>query len=152
MVNKLKANTFDSNEANIKPDTRPKYLASLLVVEDNIVNQIVIKKTLQRLGYEVMVASNGQQGVDMFLEYDFHCVFMDVQMPVMDGIEAAKILRLGHGSEVPIIALTANAQDIVEEACMEAGMNVFLTKPISREQLSATLSEVLNINGKRATG
>jgi CheY-like chemotaxis protein len=147
----LKANSLDSKSVTIEPGRSPEYLLSLLVVEDNVVNQMVIKKTLQRLGYEVMVANDGQQGVDMFLEHDFSCVFMDVQMPVMDGIEATKILRLNHGSKVPIIALTANAQETIKETCMKAGMDVFLTKPINREELAETLNEVLNLNGNNTT-
>jgi CheY-like chemotaxis protein len=122
-------------------------LASLLVVEDNLINQMVIKKTLEKLGYQVMVANNGQQGVEMLLAHDFQGVLMDVQMPVMDGITATKKLRSEHGIKVPIIALTANAQETVEQACMDAGMNMFLTKPVSRQKLEASLNQVLKING-----
>jgi CheY-like chemotaxis protein len=145
MVNKLKANTSDITDTKL--EASPKYLASLLAVEDNLVNQMVIKKTLEKLGYQVMVANNGQQGVEMFLAHDFQGVLMDVQMPVMDGITATKKLRLEHGITVPIIALTANAQETVEQACMDAGMDMFLTKPISREKLEAALIKVLKING-----
>jgi CheY-like chemotaxis protein len=144
MVNKLKANTSDITDT--KSEASPKYLASLLAVEDNLVNQMVIKKTLERLGYQVMVANNGEQGVEMLLAHDFQGVLMDVQMPVMDGITATKKLRLEHGITVPIIALTANAQEAVEQACMDAGMDMFLTKPISREKLEAALNKVLKIN------
>ncbi|MFT7109934.1 MAG: CheY-like chemotaxis protein [Psychrobacter glaciei] len=144
MANKLKANTSDITDT--KSEASPKYLVSLLAVEDNLVNQMVIKKTLERLGYQVMVANNGEQGVEMLLAHDFQGVLMDVQMPVMDGITATKKLRLEHGITVPIIALTANAQEAVEQACMDAGMDMFLTKPISREKLEAALNKVLKIN------
>ena len=78
-----------------------------------------------------------------FLNDTFQGVIMDVQMPVMDGIEATRQIRQVEGRYVPIIALTANAQESVEEACFAAGMDAFLTKPINRVELQSTLETVL---------
>lgn len=116
---------------------------NLLVVEDNLTNQMVIKKTLEKMGYHVSVANNGEEGVSSFLNDTFQGVIMDVQMPVMDGIEATRKIRQVEGRYVPIIALTANAQESIEEACFAAGMDAFLTKPINRVELQSTLETVL---------
>ncbi len=118
---------------------------NLLVVEDNLTNQMVIRKTLEKMGYQVSVANNGEEGVASFLNDTFQGVIMDVQMPVMDGIEATRQIRLVEDNYVPIIALTANAQDSVEEACFAAGMDAFLTKPINRAELQSTLESVLGM-------
>jgi CheY-like chemotaxis protein len=118
---------------------------NLLVVEDNLINQVVIQKTLEKMGYEVSVANNGEEGVALFQSNTFQGVIMDVQMPVMDGIEATRQIRLVEDHYVPIIALTANAQGSVEQACFEAGVDAFLTKPINRAVLQSTLDSVLGL-------
>jgi len=120
-------------------------LGKLLVVEDNVTNQIVIKKTLEKMGFEVSVANNGDEGVKACLNGLFQGVIMDIQMPVLDGIEATKQIRQFETQRVPIIALTANAQSAVEKACYEAGIDAFLTKPINRVELQATLERVLGL-------
>ncbi len=115
----------------------------LLLVEDNLTNQLVVRKTLEKMGYQVSIACNGLEGVQAYEEGEFLGIIMDIQMPVMDGIEATKKIRLMKGRYIPIIALTANAQKEVEEACFAAGMDAFLTKPVNRLQLQNTLEAVL---------
>ncbi|MGR6873016.1 response regulator [Pseudomonas sp. HK3] len=115
----------------------------ILLVEDNLNNQLVIKRTLEKLGYEVVVANNGEEGVAQFKETDVDCVIMDIQMPIMDGIEATRQIRQLDKPYVPVIALTANSQKEIEEACFAVGMDSFLTKPISRQVIQATLEEFL---------
>ena len=115
----------------------------LLLVEDNLTNQLVIRRTLEKMGYDVSIACNGLEGVQAYEQGQFLGIIMDIQMPVMDGIEATKKIRLMQGKYVPIIALTANAQKEVEEACFAAGMDAFLTKPVNRLQLQNTLETVL---------
>jgi PAS domain S-box-containing protein len=115
----------------------------LLLVEDNLTNQLVIRKTLEKMGYQVSIACNGLEGVQAYEQGSFLGIIMDIQMPVMDGIEATKKIRLMQGQYIPIIALTANAQKEVEEACFAAGMDAFLTKPVNRLQLQNTLETVL---------
>ena len=115
----------------------------LLLVEDNLTNQLVIRRTLEKMGYEVSIACNGLEGVQAYEQGQFLGIIMDIQMPVMDGIEATKKIRLMQGKYIPIIALTANAQKEVEEACFAVGMDAFLTKPVNRLQLQNTLETVL---------
>ena len=118
----------------------------LLLVEDNLTNQLVIKKTLEKMGYTVDVANNGQEGVDAHEEKTYAGIIMDIQMPVMDGIEATRAIRQRSERYIPIIALTANAQDSIEEACFAAGMDAFLTKPINRAELQNTLEDVIGLH------
>jgi len=117
-------------------------LGRILLVEDNLNNQLVVQRMLEKLGYEVIVANNGKEGVDLYQQSELHCVIMDVQMPIMDGLEATKLIRTLDAPQVPIIALTANSQQEVENACYAAGMDSFLTKPISRKALESTLQTV----------
>jgi CheY-like chemotaxis protein len=112
-----------------------KLSVSILLAEDNIVNQKLAATLLIKAGYKVTVASNGRQAVERFTEdpckYDI--VFMDVQMPELNGIEATRELRRLGFDRVPIIALTAQAMKGDREKCLAAGMSDYLAKPIKRE-------------------
>lgn len=115
----------------------------VLVAEDNPVNQRVIVRMLQRLGHRAVVAENGQEAVQHFESDRFDLVLMDLQMPVMDGIEATRAIRSlekGLGHRCPVWALTANALDSDRIACLEAGMDRFLTKPIRLDKLRELLT------------
>jgi two-component system CheB/CheR fusion protein len=111
----------------------------ILLVEDNRVNQLVARGLLERQGHSVTLAENGRQAVDLFLREDFDLVFMDVQMPEMDGLEATVAIRAaeaqGDRPRTPIIALTAQALPEDREACLEAGMDFYLSKPVDRQAL-----------------
>jgi len=114
----------------------------VLVVEDALPLQLVTQARLEKLGYQVEVASNGREAVEAVERNDFGLVLMDIQMPEMDGIAATRIIRAMSGNgkaSVPIIALTANAMKGDEEEYLAAGMNGYLTKPIDRESLISTL-------------
>ncbi|WP_373973791.1 response regulator [Chitinibacter sp. SCUT-21] len=115
----------------------------VLLVEDNPVNRIVAVKLLEKLGCKVLTAENGQKAVDLLCERDFDVVFMDLQMPEMDGLEATRCIRQSlqpvRDANIPIIALTANALTEDKQHCFEAGMNDFLVKPIQTEALEAAL-------------
>lgn len=115
----------------------------ILLVEDNLNNQLVIKRTLEKLGYEVAVANNGEEGLAQFKVLEVDCVIMDIQMPIMDGIEATRQIRHLDKPYIPVIALTANSQKEIEDACFAAGMDSFLTKPISRQAIQSTLESFL---------
>ncbi|MEY8248446.1 MAG: response regulator [Bermanella sp.] len=128
---------------NHNPQPVPPCLGHLLLVEDNITNQLVVRKTLEKMAYQVTIANNGLEGVQAYESGAFAGIIMDVQMPVMDGIEATRKIRQLEGGYVPIIALTANAQKEIEEACLAAGMDAFLTKPVKRLELQRTLEAVL---------
>ena len=105
-----------------------------LVVEDNAVNQEMARAMLDMLGFEVLTASNGQEGVDTAADNpDLVLILMDCQMPVMDGLAAARAIRASEapGTHVPIVALTGNAMPGDREACVAAGMDDYLAKPFS---------------------
>jgi len=116
---------------------------AVLVAEDNEINQIVIRKTLESLGFAVEMTDNGEQAVAALHRKRYACVFLDLQMPVMDGISAAQRIRdttspvLDHG--VPIIAMTASSSREDQALCMDAGIDFFLVKPVRRESLLETI-------------
>ncbi|WP_428559881.1 MAG: response regulator [Solidesulfovibrio sp. DCME] len=112
----------------------------ILVVEDNEVNQQVAEELLAQAGYAVDVADNGEQALAMVQDAAYDLVFMDMQMPVMDGLAATIAIRKLPGlARLPIVAMTANAMRQDQEKCAAAGMNAFLAKPIDPEALMATL-------------
>ncbi|MFO2464050.1 response regulator [Pseudomonas sp. 15FMM2] len=116
------------------------YRARVLLVEDNLVNQLVAKGMLGKLGCEVIVAAHGGEALKLLEGQRFDMVLMDCNMPVMDGYEASRqIRRSGRWPELPIVALTANAQSEERERCRAAGMNDYLAKPFHREELNALL-------------
>ncbi|WP_210543440.1 PAS domain S-box protein [Rhodoferax sp. PAMC 29310] len=126
------------------PADREKRLKGLrlLVVEDNVINQQVAQELLSAEGASVELASNGQLGVDAVREAStpFDAVLMDLQMPVMDGYAAARAIRAELGlAELPVIALTANAMSSDREACLAAGMNDHIGKPIDLQVLVKVL-------------
>ena len=122
-------------------EAKRRYQCRVLLVEDNAVNQKVAVRLLERMGCSVRVADNGAEGLSAFSEAQHDIVFMDLQMPVMDGLTATRRIRELERAErrTPIIALTANAMSGQLERCTEAGMDGFLTKPIDIARLSETL-------------
>lgn len=120
------------------------YAGEVLLVEDNLVNQRVMRAMLERLGVTCEIASNGAQAVEVLKQRSFQLVLMDCQMPVMDGLDATRILR-ARGYESPIIAVTANVLNEARSGCIEAGMNGFLSKPIKLRDLEAALKEHLDV-------
>ncbi len=112
----------------------------ILLVEDNIMNQTVALSTFGVLGYYADVADNGQHALDKLQEKAYDIIFMDLQMPLMDGLEATRQIRANYKEKPPyIIALTANALESDYEQCMAVGMNDFLSKPINIKDLKAKL-------------
>jgi signal transduction histidine kinase/CheY-like chemotaxis protein/HPt (histidine-containing phosphotransfer) domain-containing protein len=119
----------------VAEETLPR--CRILLVEDNKVNQIVATRFLARLGQDVEIANDGAEAVSISRDQTFDLILMDMQMPVMDGIEATKriIAEGGPSAEVPIIAMTANASDDDRRRCLEAGMKGFESKPVTMERL-----------------
>ena len=113
----------------------------VLVVDDVPVNLIVIEKMLDSLGYLVECAANGVEAIEAVKSKDYHLIFMDIQMPEMDGIEATRQIRaLGsERSSIPIVAITANTQESDRNSCIESGMNDFIAKPFVKKQLMTLL-------------
>jgi CheY-like chemotaxis protein len=119
----------------------PLLCAPVLVVEDDQTCIALVGKLLQSLGYRAEFATNGVEAVNAFVPGKFSAILMDVQMPVMDGLEATSAIRaLESGSRVPIIAFTANAMPGDRERCLAAGMDDFLAKPFKKHELAAKLA------------
>jgi signal transduction histidine kinase len=144
------AEPIPSDRADLLPSTAAialdgsfatRYALRILVVEDNALNQKLILKILKKLGYHPTLANNGLEAVEICRHQVFDLVLMDLQMPEMDGLQASRIITgNGRKDERPvIIALTANASELVEEECYQAGMNGFLTKPLDQKKLARTL-------------
>lgn len=117
---------------------------SVLLVEDNIVNQKVLKAILQRNGIHPDVAENGQQALSLVQKQMYDLILMDIQMPVMNGLEATRKIRQFEsttGTHVPIIAMTANAMKGDRDICIAAGMDAYMTKPINATQLLEVIRE-----------
>ena len=120
----------------------------MLVVDDSAFNLEVAKGMLESAGVTVMLASDGAQALALLRESRFDCVLMDMRMPVMDGLEAARSIRSDADlSHIPVVGLTANANTEDHVQCLQAGMNAVVTKPINAQQLFATLIQCL---GKRS--
>lgn len=120
--------------------------AKILLAEDNIVNQKVAQGMLKKLGLGVDVVANGLEAVHASQLIDYDLIFMDMQMPEMDGVEATRRIRaleLETGKKVPIVAMTANAMKKDQDTCLEAGMNDFVSKPILKEPLRKILEKWL---------
>jgi CheY-like chemotaxis protein len=123
---------------------------NVLLVEDNLVNQKVARRLLERAGHHVEVASDGMQALEMHRKQKFDCVLMDVQMPHMDGLAAARAIRAreaGTAERIPIVAMTAHALYSDRDRCLQAGMDDYLTKPISREKLLKILGAISDAAG-----
>ncbi|MES2857332.1 MAG: CHASE3 domain-containing protein [Bdellovibrionota bacterium] len=112
----------------------------VLIVEDNKVNQKVVAEMVSLLGCQSKIAENGELAIEAMKKFDFNLVLMDGQMPVMDGYEATRLIREGRAGEtnklIPILATTANAIKGDIERCLEAGMNDYISKPISYDDLA----------------
>nr|WP_321497695.1 PAS domain S-box protein [uncultured Methanolobus sp.] len=122
--------------------------ARILLVEDNVVNQHVAQSMLQKLGITADVANNGLEAIEALETIPYDLVFMDIQMPEMDGMEACRHIRNKNSSvinhDVPIIAMTAHAMKGDKEKCIEAGMSDYMSKPINLELLAAKIDKWLN--------
>jgi signal transduction histidine kinase/DNA-binding response OmpR family regulator len=113
----------------------------VLVVEDEPVNMLLISEVLRKMGVEVIKAVNGKEAIDMLAEHDPSMIFMDVNMPVMDGFTATALIRElpSHHNNVPIIALTADAMKEDKERCLASGMNDYISKPFRLEEIQSVL-------------
>ncbi len=134
----------------IQPTEHARFSGRVLIAEDNETNQNLLRLLLERTGLEVFVAWDGCEAVEMALEKQFDLIFMDIQMPRMDGYEATRLLR-EKSITTPIIAVTAHAMKGDEEKCIEAGCNDYLAKPVNKDQLIQKITEYLpQISGDQA--
>lgn len=115
---------------------------SVLVAEDNKINQLLMREMLKKLGHSTDIAVDGEHVLSMMKKKKYDLVLMDIQMPVMDGVESTRHIR-ALPSDVPIIALTANAMSGAREEYLAAGMNGYLCKPIMLEDLKSEIEAVV---------
>ena len=133
------ANAMSEMPALIRP-------LRVLVAEDYKVNQLIVQRILERRGHRVTLVEDGQAAVDAVSRETFDIVLMDIQMPVLGGLEATQEIRrreAGTLRRIPIIALTANASDCDRELCLEAGVNDYITKPFQPRSLLATIEQTV---------
>jgi CheY-like chemotaxis protein len=117
----------------------------VLIAEDNLMNQHLMSKYMSRLGWEFVIVENGLLATEACRSDDFDAILMDIDMPVLDGIEATRYIRV-FNKGIPIVAITAYADDQMRTECAEAGMNAFLAKPCSREDIKAIILECVEIS------
>ena len=141
--------TWWSCRAENKTDVPPAMLASIngahiLLAENNLFNQQVATEFLENAGATVCVAQNGKEAIDLLSDDHFDCVLMDIQMPVLDGIEATRLIRANPAlREMPVIAMTANVSGEDRERCLAAGMNDFIGKPFKPYAFYAVIAGCL---------
>ena len=122
-------------------------MRTVLVIEDNKDNLKIVTYALQRAGYTVIAAESGEEGFELAIQERPVFILMDINLPGMDGLETTKRIRSSEvNGDIPIIAITAHAMQGDREACLEAGMNGYVTKPVDSAQL---LAAVLAVRPKR---
>jgi len=134
-------------------NSRQQKILDILLVEDNLINQKLTRKILINQGFQVEVADNGKMAVEKFSTHHFDLIFMDIQMPVMDGLEATRLIRKVEATNpkckerVKIIALTANSQQQDKENCLAAGMDDYINKPFDVKKFPLILSNLQTLQG-----
>lgn len=123
----------------------------ILLADDNPVNLDLTTRLLTKRGHEVVTVANGQEAVDCFLENVFDVILMDLEMPVMSGIEAARQIRAKERATAidtppytPIIAMTAHDEEAERTSCLVVGMDGFITKPIDIKSIHQTIQEIID--------
>ena len=136
-----RSNLFDFDSTDVEG-------VRVLLAEDNIVNQKVVMQMMSRMGCRVDVAANGVEAVDMWRTLPYDMIFMDCQMPELDGLTATQHIRAAEEfeglSRIPIIAMTANAMQGDQEACFDVGMDDYTTKPIRTQELARVIAKWKN--------
>lgn len=140
--------------APVRPRDESEVLGMILLVEDNKMNQLVASKALTKLGYRFDIANDGTEAVNALRARTYDAVLMDCQMPIMDGYEATGLIRRIEGAirHTPIIAMTAAAMEGDREACLDAGMDDYITKPVNLDAIADALSRWLGRNGAPPVG
>ncbi len=141
-VNKENKKKTEGASHNLKADLALDIPIRILLAEDYVVNQKIAVRMFNKLGYEIDIVENGKEAVERVQQSQYDLIFMDVQMPEMDGLEATRVIRklLKHNSPM-IIAMTANAMPEDREKCLEAGMDDYLSKPFKPRELQQILEK-----------
>ena len=119
---------------------------SILLCEDNTINQRLAKKVIENFGFEITIANHGQEGIDLLQKKNFDLILMDLQMPIMDGYQATQYIREVLKSQIPIIAMTAHSLIGEQQKCFEIGMNAYVPKPFKQEDLFDKIQTVTNLS------
>jgi signal transduction histidine kinase/CheY-like chemotaxis protein len=135
---KREIKTEASLQENILPATRN---LQILLAEDNLINQKIAVKLLGKQGYQPAIASNGKEAVEMWSRGQFNMILMDVQMPEMDGLDATRLIRSRPNDQPVIIAMTANVLQGDRDACIQAGMDDYISKPVNPDELYRQLEK-----------
>jgi CheY-like chemotaxis protein len=143
-----------SVQVGLREAKRASSKVSILLVEDNLINQKVALLMLKRMGYRADVASNGIEALQALEKQHYDVIFMDVQMPEMDGLEATKAIRqrFSIDEQPTIVAITAYAMDRDKEKCLDAGMDGFISKPVEIGALKEVLMRQCNCEQKALVG
>ena len=136
----LKENFINIDDRKIMKVQSLRQDISILVAEDNIINQKVAQTIFNNLGYKIEIARDGEEVLEKTKIQNFDIIFMDLQMPVLDGMETTIELR-GSGKDLPIIAMTASASKQIERKALSVGMNGYLVKPVKIETIKEILTE-----------
>jgi CheY-like chemotaxis protein len=121
----------------------------ILVVDDLVLNRILLTEIIENAGYRYAQANNGKEAIDRLMKEDFDVVFMDIEMPVMNGFETTRYIRnkfLPPKNKIPVIAVTAHDPVTFFEDYKEVGFNALISKPFSLEKIKKTVASVLNLN------
>ncbi len=129
------------NKQKLSVDFARKNPLRILVAEDNTVNQLLVAKILNKLGYQPHISNNGKEVLEEVKHNHYDLILMDVQMPEMDGLEATQMIRLCVSTQPIIIAMTANSLQGDREACLKAGMDDYLSKPVKLDELVNVLEK-----------
>ncbi|MDY0222391.1 MAG: response regulator [Desulfobacterium sp.] len=136
-------------EKNAQPPFLDPQKVKIILAEDNPVNQKVAQMMLNRCGFSVAAANNGIEVIKLLKKASWDLILMDIQMPELDGIRTTKIIRNPESDiprkDIPIIAMTAQATPGDEQLCLDAGMDAYLSKPITCKGLVAIINKVLGV-------
>jgi CheY-like chemotaxis protein len=119
----------------------------ILLAEDGKANQVLAVGLLTKWGHDVTIAENGQETIELWRNHSFDIILMDVQMPILDGLEATQRIReleKKTGQHIPIVAMTARAMKGDRERCLESGMDEYVSKPVRKDELYRALSSVID--------
>jgi PAS domain S-box-containing protein len=144
----------ESGISNSPADASPSTGLRILLAEDNIVNQRLLSRILEKMGHQVVVAGDGAVALSMLSQQTFDLIAMDMQMPRVDGLEATYKIRLKEEEtrqHIPIIAITANAFDDDRRRCLDAGMDGYVVKPVSSQAIGHEITRVLSLLKSKVT-
>jgi CheY-like chemotaxis protein len=142
LTNQTQVSASRKQQQVLSTEFAKKYPLRILIAEDNEVNQLLITRILSKLGYQADIANNGVEVLQKMETELYDLIFMDVQMPLMDGLETTRLIRAHQKHQPIIVALTANAMQGDKEICLQAGMNDYVNKAINLEELMTCLEKI----------